>query len=392
MPEGGRVAQIELRGVSKRYPGGVEAVAAVDLSVADGALFVIVGPSGSGKSTLLRLIAGLETPDAGSLWIDGRRADGLPPRDRDVAMVFQHPVLYPHLSVFENLAFSLRARKVGREELARRVTAVAEDLGLLELLGRPAPALSGGQRQRVALGRAIVRQPRIFLFDEPLSALDSPLRALARADLMRLHRRLETTTLHVTHDQNEALAMGDQVAVMERGRIVQQGTPREIYDHPRRRFVAEFIGSPPMNFLTCEVTREGGRIRVRIEGIAPEAWWSVPESAPAIAPIRDRPSGKVELGLRPEHLYIMGGGAGRDLVGTIDPPTPLAISAEVLRLEMLGHETIATLGVGPYEWRIRTGVRKSPREGERIMVGLDPAKGTWFDPASGMALGADLVR
>ena len=178
------MAQVELRGVSKRYPGGVEAVAAVDLTIADGALFVIVGPSGSGKSTLLRLIAGLETPDAGSVWIDGRRADGLAPRDRDVAMVFQHPVLYPHLSVFENLAFSLRARKVGRAELERRVTAVAEDLGLLDVLGRPATALSGGQRQRVALGRAIVRQPRMFLFDEPLSGLDPPLRASARADLM----------------------------------------------------------------------------------------------------------------------------------------------------------------------------------------------------------------
>ena len=252
MPKGGRLAQVELRGVSKRYPGGVEAVAAVDLTIADGALFVIVGPSGSGKSTLLRLIAGLETPDAGSVWIDGRRADGLAPRDRDVAMVFQHPVLYPHLSVFENLAFSLRARKVGRAELERRVTAVAEDLGLLDVLGRPATALSGGQRQRVALGRAIVRQPRMFLFDEPLSGLDPPLRASARADLMGLHRRFPTTTLHVTHDQDEAMAMGDRVAVMERGRIVQEGTPREIYDHPRHRFVAEFMGSPPMNFLTCQ--------------------------------------------------------------------------------------------------------------------------------------------
>ena len=159
--------------------------------------------------------------------------------------------------------------------------------------------------------------------------------------------------------------MGDRVAVMERGRIVQEGTPREIYDHPRHRFVAEFMGSPPMNFLTCELAREGGRIRVRIEGIEPEAWWSVPESSPEIAPIRDRPPGRVELGLRPEHIRIMEERAGEDLVGTIDPSTPLAISAEVRRLEMLGHETIATLGVGPYEWHIRTEVRRSPREGER---------------------------
>ena len=385
------MAQVELRGVSKRYPGGVEAVAAVDLTIVDGALLVIVGPSGSGKSTLLRLIAGLETPDAGSVWIDGRRADGLAPRDRDVAMVFQHPVLYPHLSVFENLAFPLRARKVGREELVRRVTAVAADLGLLEVLSRPATALSGGQRQRVALGRAIVRQPRLFLFDEPLSGLDPPLRASARADLMGLHRRFPTTTLHVTHDQDEALAMGDRVAVMERGRVVQEGTPREIYDHPHCRFVAEFMGRPPMNFLTCEVIREGGKLRVRIEGISPEAWWSVPESSPEIAPIRDRPPGGVVLGLRPEHIHVMEGGAGRNLVGTIDPSTPLAISAEVRRLEMLGHETIATLGVGPYEWHIRTEVQKSPREGERITIGLDAASGTWFDPVSGMALRADLA-
>ena len=332
------MAYVELRGLSKTYGGGVEAIRTLDLSIEQGELFAIVGPSGSGKSTLLRLIAGLESPSAGSLWIDGRRADGLSPRDRDLAMAFQVPVLYPYLSVFDNLAFGLKARGAARAEIKRSVEEASVILGLEALLDRRPGTLSGGQRQRVALGRALVRRPRLFLLDEPFSSLDAPLRAAIRADLIDLHRRLGTTMIHVTHDQAEAMTLGTRVAVLVGGRIVQTGSPLDVYEHPASRFVGEFVGSPPMSVLPCLVEHSDSSPspspRLRVIGTPEGVAWSIPEGAPWAGLLRRRGAGRIDLGLRPEHIRMAPGalrGQGRGPspgdARTRDPGDRLAGSA-----------------------------------------------------------------
>ncbi len=248
------MADIRLEGVSKNYgSGGGKAVDDVSLTVADGSFTVLVGPSGCGKSTTLRMVAGLEEITSGLIAIGGQRVNDVAPKDRDIAMVFQNYALYPHMTVRQNLGFALKMRKVSKAEIDRRVTDVAQTLGLSELLDRKPGQLSGGQRQRVAVGRAIVREPRAFLFDEPLSNLDARLRVSTRAELKALHQRLRTTTLYVTHDQEEAMTLGDQVVVMSNGRIQQAGPPLEIYRKPANRFVAGFLGTPPMNFLEGEL-------------------------------------------------------------------------------------------------------------------------------------------
>ena len=235
------MARLELRGVEKTYRGGISAAKGVDLSVESGEMFVVVGPSGSGKSTLLRLIAGLESLDSGSIHLGGRRVDGLPPRDRGLAMVFQDAVVYPHLDVFENIAFGLRARRVGRDQIQSRVAATADMLGLGDSLGRSPTTLSGGQKRRVTLARALVLRPSLFLFDEPFSGLDAPLRASIRAEIADLHRQLAATMILVTHDQGEALALADRVAVLDAGKVVQVGPPLGVYERPRNRLVARFF-------------------------------------------------------------------------------------------------------------------------------------------------------
>ena len=372
------MTQVELRGVSKTYPGGVKAVSALDLTVGDDELFVIVGPSGSGKSTLLRLIAGLEAPGVGSVWIGGVRADGLAPRDRDVAMVFQEPALYPHLSVFENLAFGLRARGRPASEVSARVSEVAASLGLFEVLSRRPATLSGGQRQRVALGRAIARRPRVLLLDEPFSNLDAPLRASLRALLIDLHRQSAATMLHVTHDQAEALALGDRVAIMDRGRVVQSGTPRDLYDRPATRFVAEFLGSPPMSLLPCAFEISGDSLRIRVAGLEGGSAWTTPAASVWAAPLRRLGAGRVDMGLRPEHLTIAEG-----------PSSPaIGLPAEIRRLEPLGHETIAALAVGPHALGLRLPASTPLRAGDRVTVGIDPGRATWFDAETGTSLSA----
>jgi ABC-type sugar transport system ATPase subunit len=378
------LGRVELRGVSKVYPGGIEAIRPLDLTVEDGALFVVVGPSGSGKSTLLRLIAGLEPPSAGSLWIDGRRVDGLAPRDRDLAMVFQSPVVYPYLSVFENLAFGLRARAsargAGGADVARSVSEMARLLGVSELLGRRPGTLSGGQRQRVALGRALVRRPRIFLLDEPFSSLDPPLRAALRAELSDLHRRLGTTMIHVTHDQAEALALGTSIGVLNEGRIVHLGAPLDVYEHPASRFVARFIGSPPMSVLPCLVETSGPaqRLQLRIVGMPDETAWPIPDGAPWASLLRHRGDGRIDLGIRAEHLRVRA-------ADSFDPP-PLVARGLVDRLEPLGHEVLATLALGPCTLQVRLPARDRVTPGEPLVVALDPAGILWFDPDSGLAL------
>ena len=260
------MSSVAFRSVAKRF-GTVEAVRSLSLEVADGELMVLVGPSGSGKTTALRLLAGLEALDAGEIAIDERVVNGVAPRERDVAMVFQDYALYPQMTVRDNMAFGLRRRRLDRAEISRRVTETCEILGLGELLDRRPRELSGGQQQRVALGRALVREPRVLLMDEPLSNLDAQLRVQARAEIRRLQQEVGTTTIYVTHDQLEALSLGDRIAVMNDGALEQVGTPEELYDEPANRFVGGFIGSPAMSFLPSE----GGVLGVRPEHVRPWA-------------------------------------------------------------------------------------------------------------------------
>ena len=374
------MARLELRGVDKTYPGPIPAVRGVDLTVEDGELFVIVGPSGSGKSTLLRLVAGLETLNAGTIWLDGRRIDTLGPVDRDVAMVFQDHVLYPHLDVFENIAFGLRARGVRKDDVNQRVRGTASVLGLADCLERSPGTLSGGQRRRVALGRALVLRPRLFLFDEPFSGLDAPLRASTRAELSDLKRKLGATMVLVTHDQAEALALGDRLAVIDRGRVVQVGRPLELYDRPANRFVAGFLGQPPMNLLPCLVSRGDQALVVRIVNLDDIGPWSIPLRNPWASALADRGIPRVDLGLRPEQVPLR---PARPFSPDSSPPT---IPSTIRRLEPMGHETLAYVDFGPHTLAIRLPPRVPYRVGERVLVELDLDRAAWFDPTSGERL------
>jgi len=281
------MATIELHDVTKRFPDGTVAVRDADFTIEDGEFFILVGPSGCGKSTLLNIIVGLERPTEGTVRVDGRRVDDLDPKDRNMAMVFQSYAIYPHMSVRENLAFPLKLAKLERKEIRRRVDQAAALLELTELLDRRPASLSGGQRQRVAMGRALVREPAAFLMDEPLSNLDAKLRIQMRTEIARLQRRLGTTTVYVTHDQTEAMTLGDRVAVLRRGVVQQIGTPRELYTAPANLFVAGFIGAPSMNFLPARIERD------RL--LLPMAEAPVPEGVPDVGPA-------LIAGLRPEHL------------------------------------------------------------------------------------------
>ncbi len=254
------MAEVILENVHKIYPNGFEAVRGFNLRIADGEFVVLVGPSGCGKSTTLRMVAGLEDASVGTIVIGGRVVNDVHPKDRDIAMVFQNYALYPHMTVRKNMAFALELRGLSKNDIDRRISESARMLGIQDLLDRKPKQLSGGQRQRVAVGRAIVREPRAFLFDEPLSNLDAKLRVTTRAELKGLHQRLKTTTIYVTHDQEEAMTLGDRIVVMSNGLIQQSGPPLEVYRHPVNRFVAGFVGTPPMNFIEGTIRREGGRV------------------------------------------------------------------------------------------------------------------------------------
>ena len=328
------MAAIELRNLSKHF-GDVPAVRGIDLAIADGEFIVLVGPSGCGKTTTLRMIAGLESVSGGAIAFDGREVNRLPPKARDIAMVFQSYALYPHMTVFANMAFGLRLSGVPRAQIAERVRAAAELLNISELLRRRPRELSGGQRQRVAMGRAIVRQPRAFLFDEPLSNLDANLRAQMRVEIKRLHGQLRTTVVYVTHDQVEAMTLADRIVVMRDGEIVQSGPPEEVYHRPIDRFVAGFIGAPKMNFLPARLERENGALclrvadggEIRLPSPSPEAGASA-EAADVLGASVGR---EIEIGLRPEHLAILPAGAAAD------PARSLPFPVEVV--EPLGAET-----------------------------------------------------
>src|SRR5271156_3906628 len=268
------MAEVSVRKVVKEYEGGVQAVKGIDLDIADHEFVVLVGPSGCGKSTTLRMIAGLEEISGGEIWIGGDVGNDVPPRDRDIAMVFQNYALYPHMSVFDNMAFGLKLRKFPKDEIKRRVDEAARILDIQMLLDRKPRALSGGQRQRVAMGRAIVRNPKVFLFDEPLSNLDAKLRVQMRTEIKKVHQTVRTTTIYVTHDQIEAMTLADRVVGMNHGVIEQGGSPQELYHLPATRFVAGFIGSPTMNMLPCRLVENGSGLTVRLSD-----WLSFPVPA-----------------------------------------------------------------------------------------------------------------
>ncbi len=362
------MAQVTLSGVEKVYRGGVRAVRDLNLRIEDGRFVALVGPSGCGKSTTLRMIAGLEPVTAGVVSIGGRPVNGLPPRDRDVAMVFQNYALYPHMTARQNLAFGLKLRKTPREEIERRVRAAAALLGLDACLDRRPGALSGGQRQRVALGRAIVREPACFLFDEPLSNLDAPLRAAMRSELKALHRRLRTTTVYVTHDQEEAMTLGDMVVVMAEGAVQQAGTPAEVYRSPVNRFVAGFVGAPPMNFLDG-VLQEAEDAVVWRERAGQGLSVVLPQ--PLAGPARRGLGAPRVLGVRPGAV-------------TVGPVGPDAAPCEVASIEPLGEQTDLRL-VLPSGAALTARVpapigSATPGVGDRVGVSLDPSRVHLFEP------------
>jgi len=378
------VAGILLERVTKAFSGGVTAVDDVTLEIAPGEFLVLVGPSGCGKSTLLRMIAGLEESTAGTIRIDGADVTDLPPRARDIAMVFQTYALYPHMSVRDNLAYGLKVRKTSKAETARRVDEVAELLGLDELLDRRPAALSGGQRQRVAMGRAIVREPKAFLMDEPLSNLDAKLRVSMRAQLSALHARLGTTTVYVTHDQVEAMTLGERVAVMRDGRILQVDTPQVLYAAPVNLFVAAFIGSPAMNLVEADVadgsvsfagfrlpTSVAGSRRV-IAGIRPEAFEDARFADPSL------PQLDVDV------LVVEDLGADAHVIFEIDSP-PVDVS-EVR--EAAGDEE-ALLASNRASFTARVDPQTAARPGRPLRLAVDPTKFHFFDPESGLRLEAE---
>src|ERR1700693_2711113 len=311
------MAEVALRSVVKRFDA-VEAVRAIDLDIANDEFVVLVGPSGCGKSTTLRMIAGLEEVTSGDIYIDGELVNDLPPKDRDIAMVFQNYALYPHMSAYENMSFGLRLRKFSKAEIRQRVEHAARILDITELLDRRPKALSGGQRQRVAMGRAIVRDPKGFLFDEPLSNLDAKLRVAMRAEIKALHQRLKTTVVYVTHDQIEAMTMADRIVVMHDGKVEQIGEPLELYDHPDNLFVAQFIGSPAMNIVHGTVRRSAGTAYVEVPG---GVRWPVGHTAGADGQ-------PVAYGVRPAHLTL--GGGDNAVVGEVIVVEPMGSETELL--------------------------------------------------------------
>ena len=335
------MAQVELTGLSKIFPGGIEAVKDVDLTVEDGEFLVLVGPSGCGKSTTLRMIAGLEEASAGEIRIGGRRVNDIAPKDRDIAMVFQNYALYPHMTVYKNMAFGLSMRRLPKKEIEERVRRAAAILGIEDLLNRKPKALSGGQRQRVAVGRAIVRDPQVFLFDEPLSNLDAMLRVQMRMELRKLHARLGATTIYVTHDQVEAMTMGNRIVVMLEGAIQQAAAPAEVYRNPANRFVAGFIGTPPMNFIdgiikadddTLFFQDHSAQFRLHVDSAHREA----------LHPYTDR---NVVLGIRPEDIVDTPDQTpvpGKNVVARIEVVEPLGAETH-LHLSVDGHALIARM-------------------------------------------------
>ena len=365
------MASVKIKALHKRF-GPVHAVRGIDLDIPDGEFTVLVGPSGCGKSTLLRTIAGLEDADDGDIEIGGEVVNHMRPRDRDVAMVFQDYALYPHMTVFGNISLSLRARRVAKPEIERRVRQAAGMLGIEPLLGRYPRQLSGGQRQRVAIGRAIVRNPRVFLFDEPLSNLDAQLRDEMRGEIKRLHQEIAATMIYVTHDQIEAMTLADRIVLLREGQIEQQGPPLDLFERPATQFVAGFLGSPKMNFLT-------GRLERGADG----ACIDLGEGAPKLALPRARDpmaadGAKLILGLRPEHIErVAAGPPAQELV---------RVEATIELIQPTGSRSYATFRLAGQAVVAELQAHDVSRPGERISVAINLWRAALFDPATRKAL------
>jgi multiple sugar transport system ATP-binding protein len=373
------MAKVLIEKLIKIYPEvkgpGIHAIHGIDLQIRDNEFMVLVGPSGCGKSTMLRMIAGLEEISGGRILIDGKVVNNMPPKERDIAMVFQNYALYPHMSVYENMAFGLKLRNLPKPEIDQRVRSAALLLGLDQYLDRKPAALSGGQRQRVALGRAIVRKPKVFLFDEPLSNLDAKLRVSTRTEISKLHSQLGTTMILVTHDQTEAMTMGDRICVMKDGRVMQVAEPLELYNHPINLFVAGFIGSPPMNLMNGSICAENGQICfVKASG----------NGRPLVLPLRGdfgakatpRLGTSVTLGIRPEdvnHAFS-------------ETDSAAALEAEIEVVAQMGSETYLHLEAAGTPFVARVHPTRLFRPGEKISVSFNLDKAHLFDTASEQAL------
>jgi ABC-type sugar transport system ATPase subunit len=361
------MAQVTLQKVRKVYANGYEAVKSIDLAIHDGEFMVLVGPSGCAKSTTLRMIAGLEDITSGDLFIGARQVNDLPPSKRNVAMVFQDYALYPHMTVYENMAYGLRIRKLRKEEIHQRVTNAAHILGLAEHLAQKPKALSGGQRQRVAVGRTLVREPEVFLFDEPLSNLDAELRVQMRAEIIKLQKTLATTMVYVTHDQVEAMTMGDRICVLEAGRIMQVDTPLALYERPANRFVATFVGSPAMNILRGRLTKEYETYYFMAGGM------KLTLPADKAAKVQPYTNKDIELGIRPEHI----------LDRRPDTQADNVVRGTVLLIELMGNEIIVHVDVAGQPVIGRLDAHTAVAHGVEHEFLLDMQYSYFFDPASG---------
>jgi multiple sugar transport system ATP-binding protein len=361
------MAQVTLRQVRKVYANGYEAVKGIDLEIRDGEFMVLVGPSGCAKSTTLRMIAGLEDITSGDLFIGERRVNELPPSRRNIAMVFQDYALYPHMTVYENMAYALKIQKLRKEAIHQRVTHAAQMLGLAAHLAQKPKALSGGQRQRVAVGRALVREPEVFLFDEPLSNLDAKLRVHMRAEIIKLQKALATTMVYVTHDQVEAMTMGDRICVLDAGRIMQVETPRALYERPANRFVATFVGSPAMNILRGRLVKEHGTSCFVAGGM------TLPLPADKADRVKPYANKDIELGIRPEHI----------LDGRTASHADAVVRGAVGLVELMGHELIVHVDVAGQPLIARLDAQAPVAPGVEHAFLFDMRYSHVFDPDSG---------
>ena len=377
------MAGLTLKNIYKKYPGGVVAVSDVNLEIRDKEFIVLVGPSGCGKSTTLRMIAGLEEISEGELYIGDRLVNDIAPKDRDIAMVFQNYALYPHMTVFDNMAFGLKLRKVPKEEIERKVNEAAKILDLTHLLDRKPKAMSGGQRQRVALGRAIVRSPKVFLLDEPLSNLDAKLRAQMRTEISKIHKKLGTTFIYVTHDQTEAMTMGDRIVCMKDGFVQQIDTPQNLYENPTNKFVAGFLGSPQMNFIDAVLKEEYGQYIVEFgsedtktrSGVKYQI--IVPESK-VTDELGNYVGKEIILGVRPESIHDEEMYLSNASTGVID--------AYVEITEMMGAETYLYLVCEGVKLTARVSPRSTAKSGDEIKVAIDPNRIHIFDKETEKAI------
>ncbi len=361
------MASVKLKNIYKKYPGGVTAVNDFNLDIEDKEFVVLVGPSGCGKSTTLRMVAGLEEITSGELLIDGKLVNDIAPKDRDIAMVFQNYALYPHMTVFENMAFGLKLRKTPKGEIKKRVAEAARILEIEHLLDRSIKALSGGQRQRVALGRAIVREPKVFLMDEPLSNLDAKLRAQMRTEIIKLHQKLQTTVIYVTHDQTEAMTMGSRIVVMKDGYIQQVDSPQRLYEKPVNMFVAGFMGSPQMNFVNCRVEKENDAIFLRIER------WTIkmPEAKGKALEEMGYVGKEVVMGVRSEHVH--------DEAMYLEMYPDSQIESKIDVVELLGAESLLYMMLGSSIFIARVKPRANLYSGDTMRFAINPNKVHVFD-------------